>query len=133
MNDRDLRGDDPQDWLNRARSDLTIANAEIPGAFLEDFCLHAQQAAEKALKGLLIALGVRSPYTHDIRVLLESIKEAGLQPPDEVLRASRLSLYASRTRYPGFESVTHDQYMVALAVASAVVEWVEQELESRSG
>ncbi|MDQ3766170.1 MAG: HEPN domain-containing protein [Actinomycetota bacterium] len=90
MNDRDLPADDPRDWLSRARSDLKLANAEISGVLLEDFCLHAQQGAEKALKGLLIALGVRAPYTHD-------------------------------------------QYVEALAVASAVVLWVEQELGSRSG
>jgi len=45
-----LPPDSPHEWLNRARSDLMIAAAVVPGAYLEDLCYHAQQAAEKAMK-----------------------------------------------------------------------------------
>lgn len=41
------------DWMARARGDLAIAKAPLPeGAFYEDLCFHAQQAAEKALKAV---------------------------------------------------------------------------------
>ena len=36
--------DDPREWLNRARSDLAMARADVPGVYLEDLCFHAQQA-----------------------------------------------------------------------------------------
>ncbi|WP_456427531.1 HEPN domain-containing protein [Rhodocaloribacter sp.] len=43
------------DWLRYARSDLALARVEPPaGVLTEMLCFHAQQAAEKALKALLI-------------------------------------------------------------------------------
>ncbi len=54
--------DDPVEWLNRARSNLARAKADIriPHVYLEDLCFDAQQAAEKAIKAVLLNLGVRS-------------------------------------------------------------------------
>ena len=59
--------DDPHAWLNRARSNLVRAKADIrlSDVFLEDLCFDAQQAAEKAIKAVLIHLAVRFPYVHD--------------------------------------------------------------------
>jgi len=54
--------DDPREWLNRARSNLAQAKVEHPAVYLEDLCLHAQQAAEKAIKALLLQRGIRFPY-----------------------------------------------------------------------
>jgi hypothetical protein len=53
--------DDPREWLNRARSNLALAKAQIPDVYLEDLCFDAQQAAEKALKALLIKREVVFP------------------------------------------------------------------------
>jgi hypothetical protein len=54
--------DDPREWLNRARSNLARAQTKITGVYLEDLCFDAQQAAEKAIKALLIKRGVTFPY-----------------------------------------------------------------------
>jgi len=44
-------------WLRRAESNLHIAHlGKAQGVFLEDLCFEAQQAAEKAMKALLIYL-----------------------------------------------------------------------------
>ena len=56
--------DDPREWLNRAKSNLALAKNPIPGAYLEDLCFEAQQAAEKAIKATLIRLGLEFPYVH---------------------------------------------------------------------
>ncbi len=63
--------DDPREWLNRARSNLAKANTspETPEIYLEDLCFDAQQAAEKAIKAVLIHLDVRFPYVHDLAQL----------------------------------------------------------------
>jgi len=55
--------DDPREWLNRAKSNLAKANipSETSGIYLEDLCFDAQQAAEKALKSVLIHLDVQFP------------------------------------------------------------------------
>ena len=61
--------DDPVEWLNRARSNLARAKADIriPHVYLEDLCFDAQQAAEKAIKAVLLNLRVRFPYHHEPR------------------------------------------------------------------
>jgi len=58
-------------WLARAQSSLEIAGAKISAAvFYEDLCYQAQQAAEKALKGMLIYFKAEPQFTHNIGVLL---------------------------------------------------------------
>ena len=46
--------DDPREWLNRARSNLAMAKNRVEGAYLEDLCFEAQQAAEKAIKAVMM-------------------------------------------------------------------------------
>ncbi len=58
--------DTPDEWLNRAASDLAIARARIEGAYLEDICYHAQQCAEKAFKAVLLHRKGSFPYIHDL-------------------------------------------------------------------
>lgn len=53
--------DDPREWLNRARSSLAHARAAPTEVYLEDLCFDAQQAAEKAIKAVMIHRGVRLP------------------------------------------------------------------------
>ena len=48
---------DPREWMNRARSNLAMAKNRIPDAYLEDLCFEAQQAAEKAIKAVMIKRG----------------------------------------------------------------------------
>jgi HEPN domain-containing protein len=45
--------DDPLEWLNRARSNLARAKADLrlPEVYLEDLCFDAQQAAEEGHQG----------------------------------------------------------------------------------
>ena len=58
--------DDPREWLNRARSNMTRAKNRVPDAYLEDLCFDAQQAAEKAIKAVMIMRGIDFPYIHDL-------------------------------------------------------------------
>jgi len=62
--------EDPREWLNRAKSNLLLARARRAEIYLEDLCFNAQQAAEKAIKALLIQRDVAFPYVHDIAQLL---------------------------------------------------------------
>jgi putative tryptophan/tyrosine transport system substrate-binding protein len=78
--------DDPVEWLNRARSNLTRAKADIrvPHVYLEDLCFDAQQAAEKAIKAVLLKRGVRFPFIHDLGDLLDPVHKAGGSVPRSV-------------------------------------------------
>ena len=107
--------DDPREWLNRAQSNLTRAKAKIPEVYLEDLCFDAQQAAEKAMKALLIKHGITFPYTHDLAKLLTLLEEAGEEIPEAVREAGRLTRFAVVSRYPGLiEPVTDEEYQRAV-------------------
>ena len=51
----------------------------LPGNYLqvEDLCFDAQQAAEKAIKAVLIARGVYFPLVHDLARLLTILGQSG--------------------------------------------------------
>lgn len=42
--------DDPREWLNRARSSLARAKANLPEIYLRTFAFDSQQAVEKAVR-----------------------------------------------------------------------------------
>ncbi len=79
--------DDPREWMNRARSNLALAKNRIPEAYLEDLCFEAQQAAEKAIKAVLIRRGIEFPYVHDLNRLLALLEEAGEKIPETIRKA----------------------------------------------
>ena len=121
--------DDPREWLNRARSNLTMAKNRIPGAYLEDLCFEAQQAAEKAIKAVMIARGIDFPYVHDLGNLLALLDENGETIPETIDVAMSLTTYATTTRYPNVGSpVEEREYREAIAIAEAVVRWAEERL-----
>lgn len=118
--------DDPREWLNRARSNLARAKARIPDAYLEDLCFDAQQAAEKAIKAVLLKQKVTFPYIHDLARLLTLLEGTGEKIPEDLRQAENLTRYAIVTRYPGLtEPVTEAHYQEAVANAEAVIRWAE--------
>ena len=123
-----LPPDDPHEWLNRARSSLTKARegAAFPEIYLEDLCFDAQQAAEKAIKAVLLHLGERFPYVHDLALLLTRVEQTGRTAPEPVRAAAALTEYAVETRYPGaFEPVTQEEYEEAVELAEGVLLWAQ--------
>lgn len=121
--------DDPREWLNRAFSDLRLASTSPEGVYYEDLCFHTQQAAEKAIKALLIKRGVQFPYVHDLAQLLTLVERSGLPIPDNVRQSERLTRYAVMARYPGLEpQVIRAEYEKALSQSAEVLQWVEVNL-----
>jgi HEPN domain-containing protein len=125
-------GNDPQEWLNRAKSNLVRAKEDIrlSGVFLEDLCFDAQQAAEKAIKAVLIRRNIQFPYVHDLMALLALIEKEGESLPEPVKQAGRLTRFAVVTRYPGLEEpVTREEYERAVIIAEAVVQWAGMQVK----
>lgn len=120
--------DDPREWLNRARSNLARAQNRAQGIYLEDLCFDAQQAAEKALKGLLLHLGATFPYVHDIGLLVGLIEQQGVEIPLGVRKSARLTRFATLARYPSAAKVSEAEHREALDLAQAAVEWVAARL-----
>ena len=112
----------PADWLRFAESDLALARAPAaPGVLYEMLCFHAQQAAEKSLKAVLLAHKIEFPRTHNLRVLRDLLPPR-LPVPSEVEQSVELSDYATMARYPGaYEPVTEDEYREAIRLAAAAV------------
>ena len=121
--------DDPREWLNRAMSNLGLAKSKIPGTYLEDLCFEAQQAAEKAIKAVMIRRNIEFPYVHDLARLLSMLDEAGEEIPAVVRKAEELTRYALITRYPGIaRPVSEQEYAEAVAVAEEVVRWADERI-----
>jgi HEPN domain-containing protein len=118
--------EDPREWLNRARSNLAKAKVRRKGVYLEDLCFDAQQAAEKALKAVLIKQDVKFPYIHDLAERLTLAEETGIKIPKSMKMAGELSKFAVFTRYP-FESspVVEKEYKEAVKIAEVVLRWAE--------
>ena len=114
-----------RDWLRRAKGNLARAKQPKPAdAFWEDLCFDAQQAAEKAIKAVLLWYDVTFLYVHDIEALLTALEKAGHHVPDELWEADDLSRYAVETRYPGIaQPVGQEEFQQALTLAERVVGW----------
>ncbi len=122
--------DDPREWLNRARSNLAYAKAEIPGVYYEERCFQAQRAAEKALKAVCLKRGILFPRTHNLVELIRTLEEHRTSIPPQVRDAARLTDYAVGSRYPGFaEPVTEEEYRTATTQAENVVAWAIEQVQ----
>jgi HEPN domain-containing protein len=73
---------DPRERLSRARSNLALAKNETVGAFFEDLCFEAQQAAKKGMKAVFVQNGVSFPYIHDLDELLQRLERSGRKIPN---------------------------------------------------
>lgn len=109
-------------WLRYAMDDFAAARAlhATPGMAARIVGFHAQQAAEKALKALLVLAQTPFPYTHDLARL------HGLVGPEHRVTArvdwQRLTDFAVDARYPDdLPDVAPDEVEEALDDADRVV------------
>jgi len=66
-------------WLRQAHSDLAMVAYASEGGFYAQACYHCSQAADKALKAMLLALGQEPERTHSIERLLLSLELFGIE------------------------------------------------------
>jgi len=114
-------------WLTKADQDLAVAahllSEEAP--FLTAAAFHAQQAAEKYLKALLVRHQVEFPKTHDLGELLDLLATADAALAQQLRAAEGLNPYAVDTRYPGdCPEMTVQDGRQAVALATQVKEQV---------
>ena len=120
---------DYKTWLDRAKSSLAISkNKPDDGIFYEDLCFQAQQAVEKALKGLLIFYKVDPEKTHNLVLLIKELSKY-TDIPEEINETAILNDYAVQTRYPGdYTPITEEEYNNAILLADKCIQWVEKKL-----
>ena len=91
----------PEAWLKQAHNDLALAELAKENVFMAQACYHASQAAEKALKGALLELGIEPPHTHVLNELVQQLQNTGLNVAAlDALPLRGLSRMAIQSRYP---------------------------------
>jgi HEPN domain-containing protein len=89
-------------WVRKAEGDLLNIENNLTAARVpwDTVCFHAQQAAEKLLKGFLVFHGQTPPRIHDLIALLAAC--ARIDPGLATLEAdcAKLTDFAILARYP---------------------------------
>lgn len=129
-------------WLRFARVDLAAADAllELDRDDIDPWVMafHAQQAAEKAAKALLLSLGIEFHRTHDLSTLLSRLPtEMAEQMPTDV---AGLTVFSVAVRYPTAswdplavdDLVDHGEAQAAVEVARRFLALV-QDVIDRTG
>lgn len=126
-----------KEWLTFARTDFESAKYLDGAPFhprpLNVICYHCQQAAEKAVKALIVYFGSQGgmPKVHDISFLLNQIKNIVLEKKgievehSLLLIANSLSKYGVAPRYPNEIEVDERQVKKALADSETILKWVD--------
>lgn len=124
-----------REWLAKADVDLSAGNAlRSAGDLNEVVAFHAQQAAEKALKAVLVRHQVEFPKTHDISRLLALCGSVEPYLAESLADSAELTPYGVEYRYPGeYPSVTREAAEASLAKARAVVHAVAKVLSEGRG
>jgi HEPN domain-containing protein len=121
-------------WLRQAHSDLAMAAYASDGGFHAQACYHCSQAAEKALKAMLLALGEEPERTHSIERLLGALELLGIETASlRHLPLKPLQRMTTASRYPDGDEAPVDLFderdgALALEVARAVVGFADQQL-----
>jgi HEPN domain-containing protein len=92
---------------------------------VEDLCVLAHQAVERALQAVLIAEGVSAPAEGSVGSMLSALNEAGVEVPDRLGRAANL--------FPGEvpgETIRIEKYYEAVLVATEVLRFAEERVHS---
>lgn len=115
----------PQEWFRLAEENLLVAEqalrTDMPVS--HTICFLAQSAAEKYLKGYLIAAGWTLERTHDIVVLLGLCAEYDSAFEDLLNDGVILNEYIVAGRYPGdlaFEEIGNEEAKEAVKIVRQI-------------
>jgi HEPN domain-containing protein len=118
----------PEDWLRHAKSDLAVARdvENNPDVLPNQTAFHSQQAAEKAIKGVMIYEGIAFPLTHDLKDLVKRWTSSGRAWPVALTNVKTLTPYAVESRYPGYvHQISRAEVRAAIEMAEQVIAWAE--------
>lgn len=114
-------------WLIKADHDLKSAK-ELSAAvepLLDTAIYHCQQAAEKAIKGLLVYKDIRFEKTHDIDLLISLAVDVEPRLSSWSQAAELLTPYATEFRYPGeYAEPEPEEFEEALVAAKDFYEFI---------
>lgn len=125
-------------WLRQAERDLAHAHRSADQRDPEWACYAAQQAAEKALKAVLIDLGTRPAPVHDLAALAHAVVQHGGMDTATVETLGDLAAlteFSVTARYPLGDGLTAPGDVIssprvqgALETANRVLAWARGRL-----
>ena len=118
-------------WIEFAKTDLGVAkhlDEQYYPKPLEIICYHCQQAAEKAIKAIIILCGTQGgmPKKHNLSFLLEQIKNKVEVPEKYYDYADALTPYGIAVRYSNELGIQEHHVRDALLYAQEIVDWAEK-------
>jgi len=123
------------DWLAQAEFDLQHARRSRDAGDHEWACFAAQQAAEKACKGLHFHLRQEPPWTHSVATLLRLLAESGTVPGALIEKAQAVDDFYIPARYPDShpEGAPHGHYgpfqsNIAIDCATEIIAYIRSEM-----
>jgi len=104
-------------WLAQAQRDLADAKVLFNAESYASSCFHAQQAAEKAAKGLLYSQGIRSIVSHSVARLINECAKFDGSFADFIDTGKELDSHYIGSRYPNFyaEGAAYEYYTQEMA------------------
>ncbi|MEM1600084.1 MAG: HEPN domain-containing protein [Sulfolobaceae archaeon] len=126
---------DYKEWLEQSIEDLDTAKVLLNAGKYYASAFYSQQAAEKALKSLILYLGKDPGKTLSLTELAEIVEKEGVQIPVKIKENLMvLSPHFIISRYPdAANGVPYKQYNKSIAEdlynrVKEVMEWVESEV-----
>ena len=139
MEEQERRIAKVQGWLEKGERDLAAARKLASGenTLLDYAAFHCQQAAEKAVKAVLVFYDVREKewckgrQGHDISYLIQLAEEFDPNIGSRARERNLLTPLASKPRYPNFPSVTREEFDEFLHNAEGFYEYILSFLEPK--
>ena len=119
-------------WVAKAESDFGLAQRLVSESspYLDAIGFHAQQAAEKYLKALLVQHQIEFPKTHNLGGLLDLVSAIDASLATSLRDVTALTPYGVDVRYPGdVPEMTAEVAAQTLALAAKVRDAVRRVLK----
>lgn len=120
-------------WLEYAKKDVRAAHALLDSGefFPRQICFLSQQAAEKAIKAILVFEEVDFPKSHDIDRLRDLVP-AGWKVKTDFPDLAELTVWAVESRYPGaYPDIVEREARETLQLAESVFDTVQAEMNEK--
>jgi HEPN domain-containing protein len=100
----------PSDWLEKAEADFRSAHWEMqaPIPNFDAVLFHAQQCAEKLLKGVLVSAVIPFDRTHELHVLAHQVQQHRPHWTWDPADLAALQPGAVLVRYPDYAATRQD-------------------------
>ena len=130
------RSEEARRWMAQAKRDLKAAKDSLEDGNHEWACFQAQQAAEKALKALLLGLG-HGAWGHSLVELLGELSGIYEDASGLLVKARELDRHYIPARYPnafesGYPGMYYDEETARRAImcAEEILRWAGEKLAS---